>query len=63
MNKIRRIDLVVIPRRGKARTYAFNALTIGPEQWDYMSAMIGIFEKRARRYSVPVKKIKCRAGT
>jgi hypothetical protein len=51
---IRQIDIVIIPKRGRRRTYAMNSLTLDGATWDYMQAMIKAFEKTALRYSVPL---------
>jgi hypothetical protein len=56
MNKIQRIDLVIVPRRGRTRTYALSPLTIDRETFDYICGMMEVFERRAKKYSVPIPK-------
>jgi hypothetical protein len=63
MSKIHRIDLVVIPRRGKKRVYAIGPLTVGTETFDYLEGMIQAFEQRAKRYSVPIPRRRAPALT
>jgi hypothetical protein len=52
--RLRRVDLVVIPVRGRRRVYAIGPLTVGCEFWDYFQEVMFAFEKRAKEYAAPL---------
>jgi hypothetical protein len=43
--KLRRVELVVVPIRGKRRVYAISPLTVGPKAFDFYELMLTSFDK------------------
>ena len=41
--KIRRIEIRVVPVRGRTKVYAMNPITIGPETFRHMCEMMNLW--------------------
>lgn len=50
--KLRRIDLVVVPMRGKKRTYALSRLTVDPETFKLVEFAAKVLRASERRRTV-----------
>jgi len=38
--RLQRIDIVIIPRRGKSLTYAYGPMTVGSRSWKFLEVVI-----------------------
>jgi len=61
MKSLRRIDMVVVPLRGKPRVYAIGPLTVGPQAFQLYERMISHFERWSKRHTLPLprRQIEC----
>lgn len=50
---LHRVDMVIVPRRGRTRTYSLNPITIGPDAFRFYEILAREFEKWAKKDSVP----------
>jgi hypothetical protein len=42
---LKRIELVMVPTRGRKRTYAVSPLTVGPERWETVESIFALLER------------------
>ena len=55
---IKRVELVIVPTRGKKRVYAMSPLTVGPERWRSVQRIYAAIEQEMREVERRLRNIR-----